>query len=126
MSESAEPSRGQRVLAGVAALLAGAMTGLSAVVVHSSWWGLLLAVAGTVAALVVAPAALWARGPFVLGWVGLVLLAVAPRREGDYLVAASTNGYVLLALTFGVALVGIVAVARGGRRANGGRPHPEG
>ncbi|MFW6775816.1 hypothetical protein ACOACO_16145 [Nocardioides sp. CPCC 205120] len=119
------------LLLGAGLLLAGALTGAAAVVVTGHDWGLPLVVAATVAALVAVPTRRGTVVPFVLGWVAPVLLALRTRPEGDYLVAGDVRGYALLAVTFLVALVGVVVLATGGavRRtppADARGTHPDG
>lgn len=98
-------------------LLLGAAVCLGAVLVHRSLvpLGLLVAVGSSVAV------AGWLRGSrhprtaasYVVGWLVLLAVAVAGRPEGDYLVAGDVRGYVLLATTLVLVLVGIVSLAGG-------------
>lgn len=116
MSPEQSAGRIQRTIAGLAQLVAGAATGLAAVVVHSSWWGLLLAVGATVAALLALPRRLGARGVFCLGWIVIAGLAVFGRPEGDYAVAATFHGYAFLLLALGVICTALVTLATAGSR----------
>jgi hypothetical protein len=85
----------------VAAVLIGAVVGVLALGVHRDGgsgrpWGLLLAVAGSAAASVVLSAVSESRGAVLgygLGWGAVVLVALAGRPEGDYLVAADALGW---------------------------------
>jgi hypothetical protein len=85
----------------VAAVLVGAVVAVLALGVHRDGgsgrpWGLLLAVAGSAAASVVLSAASNSRGVVLgygLGWGAVVLVALAGRPEGDYLVAADALGW---------------------------------
>jgi Family of unknown function (DUF6113) len=85
----------------VAAVLIGAVVGVLALGVHRDGgsgrpWGLLLAVAGSAAASVVLSAVSDSRGAVLgygLGWGAVVLVALAGRPEGDYLVAADVLGW---------------------------------
>lgn len=88
------------VVVAVAALLlalVGLVSGVAAVLVHADWWGLLLGLATTAAVLVFLGVRRWARPAFALGWVTALVVAMLPRVEGDYLVAGSLEGYLLLA-----------------------------
>lgn len=79
----------------VGLLLVGFVVGVAAVAVHALWWGLLLAIAAGVAAvLALRPGT--QRIAYVLGWLVAVILAVVPRPEGDYAVAGDVFGYLLL------------------------------
>jgi hypothetical protein len=93
-------------------LMAGLATGIGTVAVHQAWWGLALALAATTALLLAAPPGLWTRVPFALGYAGVVGLASVPRPEGDYLLAADLEGYVVLGAALG-ALVFSFATLRG-------------
>lgn len=76
--------------------VAGAMTGLATVAVHSRLLMLVFALAATFAALVGLPPGWWSRVPFAAGWTAVVAVAAAGRPEGDYALAANTAGYVVL------------------------------
>ena len=85
-----------RILAAAALLLAGAVSGMAAVLVHARWWGAPLVVAAVVATLLALPGGWWSRGAFSAGWVAALGYALVPRPEGDFLLAATPRGYVLL------------------------------
>ncbi|MDT0202132.1 hypothetical protein [Nocardioides sp. AE5] len=92
------PLRGPLLaLAAVAALVVGFGTGIASVVAHEkSWAWFLVALAAPLSfALALRPG--WIRVGFGVGWVGLVLLALQTRPEGDYLVMSSVRGYLLVA-----------------------------
>lgn len=97
-----------RALTALALLVAGLLTGVSAVVLHSLWWGMLLGPVAMAALLVALPRGWWTRPPAVLGWLVAVGLGSVPRREGDYLVAGDLAGYTLLAISFGFLVAGIL------------------
>lgn len=82
----------------LALLVLGALVGLAAVALHASWWGFLLAVAGSLAALVALPPRWWTLPPYAVGWWVPLLIAWAGRREGDYAVESSRYGYGLVVL----------------------------
>ncbi len=91
-------------------LVAGAAIGVGAVVVHLWWWGLALALVGTLAGLVAVPGGWWRRLPLAVGWTAAVGVLAAPRPEGDFLIATNTNGYVLLAAAVVVLVAGLVGL----------------
>ena len=85
------------VVVAVLLVVVGLVSGVAAVLVHAHWWGLLLALSTTAAVLVLLGVRRWARPAFAVGWVTVLVLAMLPRAEGDYLVAGSVEGYLLLA-----------------------------
>ena len=92
----------------------GAVTAVASVAVHNkSWPWLVLAAAAPVSAAVAARAG-WLRLGFGLGWLGLLFVMLQPRPEGDYLIAATPRGYVLLAT--GLALMVFIIVTLPVRR----------
>jgi hypothetical protein len=101
-----------RALTLVVLLLVGAVTGLAAVLVHQRWWSLALVVAAVGATVAALPPGWRTRLPFALGFAAVLALAMTPRGEGDYLVAADAHGYVLLALGLAVVLTAIVTLPR--------------
>lgn len=111
-------------------LALGAVVGLATVVLHQTWALLVLAAAACVAVLVALPRAWWSRPAFVAGFGLLVLRALLPRPEGDFLVAADPAGYALLGLTLGLVVAGLAGArgatpgpgTRGGPRQTSGRP----
>ena len=103
------------LLAG-ALLLLGVGTGLAAVALHEFWWGLLLAVAATVATLLALRPGWWSRLPFALGWAGVVGWLVSPRPEGDYAIRQDLPGYTLIGIAFLVLGFGIATLPRPGSR----------
>lgn len=103
------PRRPALLRAGVVlgALLLGLATGLAAVLVHDRALGLLLGMAATGATLAAVPGGARRLG-FVAGWVAVLGYAVVPRPEGDYLVAADLEGYLLLAVAPVLVVVALV------------------
>jgi hypothetical protein len=85
-----------RALAALGLLVAGAVTGVAAVAVHTIGWGLLLGLAATFASALALPPGWWTRLPLAAGWVGVVGWLSVPRAEGDYLVGSDAAGYGLL------------------------------
>ena len=110
-------------------LVAGIATAVATVAVYQWWWGLLLAVAATLVLLLATPAGWAVRLPLAVGFVGTVALLAVPRGEGDYLVASTGSGYVVLALALVVLLVSIATLPRPGgdasRRPSGGKAAAE-
>jgi len=104
-----------KVLRWVEALLLallGAVIGVATVVTHELWWGLPLATVALVAVLVWVGRGWLTRLPLALGFVAVVGLAMTTRPEGDYLVLASTRGYLLLLLALATLLVAVVTLPR--------------
>lgn len=105
-------------LLAVALVLAGAVTGVAAVMVHDRSWGLPLAALAAPAGLLALPARWGTRPPFAVGWSAVVLLAAQPRPEGDRLVDADGPGWLLVALCVVLPLLAVTTAwsARGPRR----------
>jgi len=101
-------------------LLGGAVVGLAAVALHTLWWGLLLGALATAATVYALPPGWWLRAPFGVGWGALVGYLSVPRPEGDYVISADTNGYLLLGLAVGVVVVSLVTLPKPARRADTG------
>lgn len=105
-------------------LLAGAVVGVAAVALHTIWWGLLLGALATATTLYALPPGWWLRMAFGVGWAGIVGYLSMPRPEGDYVISADPNGYLLLGLALVVLMVSLLTLPRpAGRRADtGNRP----
>ena len=103
-----------RALGALALLALGAVSALAAVLVHGDWWGLLLAWAAMLAVLVALPPDWFGRPAFSAGWILLLVNALGSRPEGDFLVASTTRGYLLL-LTAPVLVVVCLVGLVGGR-----------
>ena len=97
--------------------LVGALVSLAALAVHRSGPGwLVLAAAASLAA------GWWLRGTprrplaasYALGWLVVFGVAVAARREGDYVLATDLAGYALMAVAF--AMVALAVSALPGRQ----------
>lgn len=89
----------------------GLVVALSAVALHALWWGLLLGVAGGLAAVLALAPGVW-RVAYAAGWVVVVALAAVPRPAGSYLIAGNLRGYTLLALTMALLVVAVATVPR--------------
>ena len=113
-----------KLAAALLLLVAGAATGLAAVVLHGLWWGLLLAAVATLAVLMALGGEWWTRLPFGLGWVACLAAMYTPRAEGDFVIAGDLPGYALVGLAIVVFVVSVVTVARPRRVAGrtGGAP----
>ena len=98
----------------VAALLAvaGAVTALATVALHTIGWGFLLGAAPTNAALVAVGAGWWRRLAFGLGFVGFVAWVTPSRAEGDFAIASDLAGYGLLALALVVLVYSVATLPR--------------
>ncbi|QIK74161.1 hypothetical protein [Nocardioides piscis] len=90
-------------------LVAGAACGAAATLVHRWGWGLAIGLFAAVLGVVALPAGS-RRLAFAAGWMAAVGLALWPRPEGDYLIAADAVGYALLIASFGVFLVALVTL----------------
>lgn len=94
------------------ALIAGMMTSLSLVALHGRWWGMVLGLAATAAALVATPRVWWGRPAFCLGWIAVIVLVLPGRAEGDYALASSASGYLVLVSALGVLVWGLATMPR--------------
>lgn len=101
-------------------LLLGALVALTAVLVHRTLFPL-----GELLAVATSFAVPWwllrsrhprTAGSYVVGWLAVLVVLVAGRPEGDYVVAGDVRGYLLLAAGFAMIVVGIVAFAGGVQR----------
>jgi hypothetical protein len=89
-------------------LMAGLATGILTVAVHQRWWSLALGVSVALLLLLTAPPGWWTRLPYGLGFAAAVGLLAVPRPEGDYLIAADLEGFIVLGTAL-VVLIGSVA-----------------
>ena len=96
----------------VALLLGGAVVGLATVALHTIWWGLLLGALATAATVYALPAGWWLRAAFGVGWAVAVGYLSVPRPEGDYVISADANGYLLLGLAVAVLVVSLATLPR--------------
>ena len=109
-----------RPLAGLVLLPVGMVTAIASLAVHDkSWAWFLLAVAGPVAAVLALPPG-WPRSGFGLGWVGVLMVALLGRPEGDYVVTSTVRGYTLLGTGL-VLLMLVIVTLPVGRRSAGPR-----
>lgn len=87
-------------------LTAGLGTGVASLALHGRWWGLALAAAATLAAVLALPRGWLARPVFALGWlVPVLVVGLRTGPGGDVVVVADLLGYLLLALALVVAVV---------------------
>lgn len=99
-----------RVVLALLTLVGGAAVGLLSVVVHPTGVGIVLALLATVSSVLALPPGWWSRLPWAAGWMAVVLYASNPRPEGDYLVAADTQGYLLLGTGLAMVVLAVVTV----------------
>jgi hypothetical protein len=99
-------------LRATAAGLLGALASLAVVLQGAGWWGLLLAYAAVLSTTFAIPPGWSSRLPFGLAYVGVLVVALQPRPEGDFLVSADTPGYAVLALGFVVVLLTVATLPR--------------
>lgn len=102
----------RRLAVAVLLLLVGAATAVASIATHELWWGLPLAASALAATFVWIGRGWLTRLPLALGYAGVVLAAVRTRPEGDYVVASSARGYLLLLLTLLVIVVAVVTLPR--------------
>ncbi len=93
-------------------LAVGGATAVAAVAVHELWWGLPVTAAAVVAGLLAVGRGWSTRLPLSLGFVAGVAWFVRTRPEGDYAIASSVRGYLLLLLAFLVLAVAIGTLPR--------------
>jgi hypothetical protein len=103
-----------RILGAVGLLLAGAVTGVTAVALHELVWGFVLGAVATVVTVYALPAG-WLRMGFVLGWVVIVGWLTVPRAEGDYLISQDWQGYALLGIGIAALVAGVATLPRPAR-----------
>ena len=113
------PTLPGQMSAACALLALGLVAGLAAVLLHGRTWGLALGLAAPAATMWALPPGWWTRGSFALGWAGLVGAATYTRPEGDYLIAADTRGYALLAAAPVVLVAALVTLPRPRRPPDG-------
>ena len=101
-----------RFAGGLLLLVAGLATGTAAVVVHELWWGLPWVAVALLATLRWIGPGWTTRLPLAVGFAVPVGLGARPTTAGDYLVGASTRGFLLLGLTALVVLAAIVTLPR--------------
>jgi hypothetical protein len=90
----------------------GVTTAIAAVAVHELWWGLPVTAAAAFAGLLAVGRGWATRLPLALGFVAGVAWFVRSRPEGDYAIASSVRGYLLLLLAFLVLVVSIATLPR--------------
>lgn len=110
-----------RLLALLLALVTGVAVGVATLAVHRSATGVIIAMATT---LVVMWAVHWwvAGGApaFAAGWLTALLVAVAGRGEGDYVVSADARGWLLMGFGVVVLVTGFAWARVPARRSGSG------
>ncbi|MDN4160224.1 hypothetical protein [Nocardioides abyssi] len=104
----------------VLSALLGAAVAVASVALHQLWWGLLLGVAASAAAVVALPARWTTRPPYALGYAAVLATTLQERPEGDFLVPAGGAGYLLLGLALVLLVVAVATLPRPGRSAPAG------
>jgi hypothetical protein len=87
-----------RAVAALALLLAGGVSGIATLALHTRDWGLPLAAAAGVTAVLALPPGWWSRLALAVGWSLPVGLAVAGRLEGDHVLSETASGYAVLVM----------------------------
>lgn len=100
---------GAAVTGPLAGLVAGVVTAVPGVLLHQAWWGLALTVAAT-AACCVASCPGWSRMGYAVGWAASLGLLLGTRPEGDYLVPARLQGYLLMGTVLVLVMVALVTI----------------
>jgi hypothetical protein len=101
-----------RILVAVLLLVAGAVTALAMVALHTLGWGFVLGAVATLAALVAVGPGWWSRLAFGLGWVGFVVWVTPSRAEGDFAISADLAGYALIAFALVVFIYSVATLPR--------------
>lgn len=98
-----------RILGAALSLVLGLAAGVAAIAVHRSLPGLVLGV-GT-ALVVLWTLRMWlpvAAAGFAAGWLVALVVAVAGRGEGDYVVSSDPRGWLLIGAGFAILVTGIL------------------
>ena len=119
-------TRPARLAAVLGSLLLGAVSGLSATVVHRSWWGLALGLAAALVVLAWLPPG-GVRLAFSLGWIAPIARTATTGPGGDLLIASDAMGWSFLAGS-AVLLVGALTTLgmSGGAAPHDAARHAEG
>jgi hypothetical protein len=98
-----------RLLGYLLALVLGLAAGIAAVALHRTVPGLVLGV-GT-AVVVIRTLGMWlprAATAFAAGWLVVLVVAVAGRGEGDYVVSSDAQGWLFIVSGFVVLVTGLL------------------
>jgi peptidoglycan/LPS O-acetylase OafA/YrhL len=101
-----------RFLVAALLLVAGALTALATVALHTYGWGFLLGAAATLAVLVAVGAGWSTRLAFGIGWVGFIAWVTPTRAEGDFAISSDPAGYGLLVLALAVLVYSVATLPR--------------
>jgi hypothetical protein len=114
-----------RLIAHLGALMLGAVVALAALMVHRSAfpWGLLLAVATSVAVpwRLLCSRLLRTGAAYAVGWLVVLGVALVGRPEGDFVLAGDLEGYTLIAGSLAVLASGVASLL-GRHRPHDGHP----
>lgn len=95
---------------------AGLFTGVCAVALHDTWWGLAVGVFGSVALMFVVGPGRTGRLPAAVCWLLALFFALRGRPEGDFAIGANLRGQLLLGLGLVVLAFAIWSGVRGSSR----------
>ncbi|NHC23436.1 hypothetical protein G6553_09670 [Nocardioides sp. IC4_145] len=105
-----------KVVAAVGRLVASAALGLAVAVatvaLHQLWWGLLLGVAASAAAVVALPVHWSARPPYAVAYAAVLAAALQERPDGGFLVPAGVAGYVVLGVAVLLLVLSVATLPR--------------
>jgi apolipoprotein N-acyltransferase len=101
-----------RVLRIAVAALVGAIASLAVVIESGRWWGLLLGYAAVLATTYACPPGWTTRLPFGLAYLVVLVVALQPRPEGDFLISADVTGYLVMGLGLVVMLATLSTLPR--------------
>jgi hypothetical protein len=108
-----------RFLVAALLLVAGALTALATVALHTYGWGFLLGAAATLSVLIAVGAGWSTRLAFGIGWVGFIAWVTPTRAEGDFAISSDPAGYGLLVLALAVLVYSVATLPlsrRGGAK----------
>ena len=109
-----------RFVAAPLLVVLGAVTVICTVALHSSLLGWMLGAAASIVTVSVLPGGWFYRPPFALGWVGVGMVILQGRPEGDFLVSNDTYGSLLLGVGGAVVAFTVFGLARPPERAGSG------
>ncbi|MFC6152621.1 hypothetical protein [Nocardioides yefusunii] len=93
----------------------GLLSALAGVLVHADWWGTALTWAVLATVLRASSSRWWGRPAFAGAWSLVIVWSLFPRAEGDFLVADTVAGWLLMATVPVALVVAFAGVLRGSR-----------